>query len=87
MVVSLGRPIRPEQAKPEKVAVYYVMCYSKFGRSLMLPSFSFCSHWLLFPPFSACVIAIVSMAKVGIVGQREEPKPEEVVVELGERQG
>jgi len=33
----------------------------------------------------ACLIAVVSMAKVGIVGHRVAPKPEEVNVELGER--
>jgi len=29
---SLGSPIRPEQAKPAKDVIGYVMCYSKFGR-------------------------------------------------------
>lgn len=29
---SLGSPIRPEKAKPEKDAIDYGMCYSKFGR-------------------------------------------------------
>ena len=40
-----------------------------------------------FIPFSltACIIALVSMAKVGIVGQRGEAKPEEDTLELGER--
>jgi len=34
---------------------------------------------------AACLITIVSMAKVGIVGQREDTKPGEESVELGER--
>ncbi|KAF9649381.1 MFS general substrate transporter [Thelephora ganbajun] len=33
----------------------------------------------------ACLIAIVSMAKVGVVGQRGDAKPKEDTVELGER--
>lgn len=48
---------------------------------------------IFFPPpmanssssFAACSIAVMSMAKVGIVGQRKETRLEEDAVELGER--
>lgn len=49
----------------------------------MLP-FPFLSH-LLAASLAACLIAIVSMAKVGVVGQRGDAKEEEDTVELGER--
>ena len=37
------------------------------------------------PSIAAFLIGTLSMAKVGIVGQRAEPKPEEVTIELGQR--
>ena len=53
----------------------------------MLPFFPFIRYWLPPSPLApACVIGVVSMAKVGIVGQRGDAKPEEeTVIELGER--
>jgi hypothetical protein len=65
----------------------YGMCYSKFGRLLMLPPFLFLTSLPLpWPPaLAACLIGVVSMAKVGIVGHREDARPEGDTVELGER--
>lgn len=48
------------------------------------PLFPFIRYWLPLPS-PACLIGIVSMAKVGIVGQRGDAKPEGDTVELGER--
>jgi len=52
--------------------------------------FAFLSPLRFDPPahplsLAACLIGVVSMAKVGIVGQRGNAKVEEESVELGER--